>query len=314
MANGGIIGPPNAATGPICVPENIQTITASGCYVKGNPQAPDTVGLVVVAGGGAGGPEGGGGGAGGLVYIACFPLASSTIPVTIGAGGTSPSESGCNPGENSVFGDPTNPVTAVGGGGGGGSGAAGPARSGKPGGSGGAASREGSSGSATQGDISGFPCSGFGNPGGASVAPNGPALGGGGGGAGGNAGPSTNAFGGVGKGSPTIPWMPSCVGECSFLAGGGGGFTGHAPAGYPGGNGGGGDNPLSPGYCTPRCTTNGQVNTGGGGAGAGSTWGFGGSGIVVVKENAFSANAVCPGVWQINEVYTNVKNGNWSGQ
>jgi hypothetical protein len=106
--------------------------------------------------------------------------------------------------------------------------------------------------------------------------------------------------------------MPTCAGDSSFFAGGGGGFSGHSPSGYPGGNGGGGDNPLSPGYTTPRCTTNGAANTGGGGAGAGSTFGFGGSGAIVVKENAFTAAAVCPGVWRMDEVLANVKAGNWS--
>ena len=53
MSNGGVIGVPNAATGPICVAQNIQTITSTGCYTKGNAQAPDTVGLVVVGDGGS---------------------------------------------------------------------------------------------------------------------------------------------------------------------------------------------------------------------------------------------------------------------
>lgn len=311
MANGGIIGPPNPVTPAVCAAANVVSVTATGTYNK-TAAAPSTVDLVVVAGGGAGGPEGGGGGAGGLVYIPCFPLAADATPITIGAGGTNPRESGNSPGGDSVFGDGTNPVTAIGGGGGGGSGAPGPARNGLGGGSGGAASRSGSAGSSTQGDISGFPGSGFGNPGGASTAPNGPALGGGGGGAGGSAGPNTNAFGGVGKGSPTIPWMPTCVGDSSFFAGGGGGFSGHSPSGYPGGAGGGGDNPCSPGYSTPRCTTNAQANTGGGGAGAGSTWGYGGSGAVVIQEKAYSIPAKAPGVWSMNTVYEKVKAGNWT--
>ena len=53
--NGGVIGVPNAATGPSCVAQNVQTVTATGNYVKGNAAAPNTVGLVVVGGGGSGG-------------------------------------------------------------------------------------------------------------------------------------------------------------------------------------------------------------------------------------------------------------------
>ena len=164
MANGGIIGPPNTVTPAVCAAANVVEINSSGTYNK-TAAAPSTVDLVVVAGGGAGGPEGGGGGAGGLVYIACFPLAADATPVTVGGGGTSGGPSTCGPGNNSVFGDGTNPVTALGGGGGGGSG--GPVgRNGNPGGSGGAGSRAQPVGCATQGDISGFPGSGFGNPGG----------------------------------------------------------------------------------------------------------------------------------------------------
>ena len=226
MANGGIIGPPNPVTPAVCSPENVVSITASGTYNK-TSGAPSTVGLVVVAGGGSGGPEGGGGGGGGFVYIESFPLAADGTPVTIGGGG-GPAAS--DNGDNSVFGDGSNPVTAVGGGGGGGSGAPGPLRNGYPGGSGG--------------------------------------------------GPGWRD---TGSGASENP--------------------------FPGGAG---SNPVSPGYSTPRCTTNGTANTGGGGAGAGATPGYGGSGAVLVKEAAFVVPAQAPGVWSMSTVYEKVKAGDWT--
>ena len=64
----------------------------------------------------------------------------------------------------------------------------------------------------------------------------------------------------------------------------------------------------------------GSANTGGGGGGGTSTnptsprtatGGAGGSGHVIIREYANTLNEA-PGVWNINEVYDNVKAGTWS--
>ena len=57
------------------------------------------------------------------------------------------------------------------------------------------------------------------------------------------------------------------------------------------------------------------ANTGGGGGGlvtnSGVSAGSGGSGIVVVREGAYTQK-VAPGMWSINEVYDQVKQGIWT--
>ena len=50
----------------------------------------------------------------------------------------------------------------------------------------------------------------------------------------------------------------------------------------------------------------------GGGAGGGASYGFGGSGMIVVQEKAYSVPAKAPGVWSMASVYANVKAGNWT--
>ena len=99
------------------------------------------------------------------------------------------------------------------------------------------------------------------------------------------------------------------------LFGGGGSGTsgGPSPAVVPGGPGGGGDG--GGGAPTNQPAGSGTANTGGGGGGlvtnSGVSAGSGGSGIVVVREGAYTQK-VAPGMWSINEVYDQVKQGIWT--
>ena len=70
---------------------------------------------------------------------------------------------------------------------------------------------------------------------------------------------------------------------------------------------------------TPNCgsyTGNAVANTGGGGGGiycSPTSKGLGGSGIVLVKEDAVSVNIrTAPGIWDLNTVYEFVKADNWT--
>ena len=80
MANGGIIGPVNIKSRG---KNTITSKTSSGCVSL--QSGTRLVDAAVIAGGGGG--ESGGGGAGGLRQLSNLP-ASSSIPATIGAGGS----------------------------------------------------------------------------------------------------------------------------------------------------------------------------------------------------------------------------------
>ena len=60
------------------------------------------------------------------------------------------------------------------------------------------------------------------------------------------------------------------------------------------------------------------TGSGGGGYGQisdypGNSSGSGGSGLVLIKQNAVAINVrTAPGVWNLNEVYDNVKNDTWT--
>ena len=220
----------------------------------------------LVVGGGAGGGDrhGGGGGAGGYLTASYLPVTAGTsIPVTVGAGGTAGNyESGPTAfggaGSNSTF----LSITSFGGGGGG-TYDANPTGTFGSGGGGGGNNRTGIAGTAGQG-----------NSGGNGANP----AGGGGGGAGavgGNASGSGGA-GGVGLSS-------SISGTATYYAGGGGGAGGSVNLGGAGGLGGGGQ-----GAYNEENISAGSVNTGGGGGGSRSqvtsTSGRpGGSGIVIIR-------------------------------
>lgn len=147
---------------------------------------------------------------------------------------------------------------------------------------------------------------GFGNPGGRSnpSAPDGegcPLIGGGGGGAGGgrpgndakSPSPQAGGAGGPGVGPPTIPWMPTSLGDSGYFGGGGGGGV-HGPpsTGGEGGQGGGGD---ALGHSGPYGGDPGTNGTGGGGGGSSVNNSFnpepaqsgnGGNGIIVIRYPA----------------------------
>ena len=320
MANGGIIGPPN----PVCkqtgtTSENITTFTASGTFTaQANQYSADI--LLVAGGGGGGSVFGGGGGGGGLLATPNHPIPSSPVPIIVGSGGsgydvsnpaTNPGAGSTRKGNDSVFGGAV-PLTACGGGGGGG-----------------CSALDGGSG----GGHSGFPGSPSPRPGGSGVCGQGNAGGagacafrsGGGGGAGaaGSTKPNNCSGGDGGAGATNDYASPTASPSNTTYAGGGGGGARSAGPYGSGGSGGGGrgmSGPCGPPYAAPPATY-GSANTGGGGGSVGEagpgtppiTSGNGGSGIVVIREQAQPFTTVtAPGVWKLNEVYENVKDGNWS--
>ncbi len=330
MANGGIIGPPNTFSSTT-LSEKKSAVTASGTFtVQCAPAGGTRTGTVlVVAGGGSGGSQaGGGGGAGGFRLIACQTFPLSGIPVTIGGGGAgkggpahpvSPSEQPGSQGTDTVFGNPSNPITSDGGGAGvhqltdmpngrGGSGGGGTCNAssypeidangntpptspsqGNPGGRGTLLSPGGNGG---------------GGGGGASV--KGVAASGGSAGAGGAGSPVTSTFG-----CAPQPFYGPTNGVYS---GGGGGCydsrnpgTGPGPGGAGGGTGGVGNGNSA------NATDNTGGGSGGGNYGPGGTGGSGngGSGVVLVKEDAISIKSA-PGIWDMTTVYEQVKAGEWT--
>jgi len=261
----------------------------------GNPVGSTTVDYFVVAGGGSGSPgyAGGGGGAGGFRLsnsVGCLPapsmspLANPTglpisvqgYPVTVGAGGTVPSQ-----GSSSIF----SSITSAGGGRSQG------APQGGSGGSGGGGTQGGGCASGGAGNTP--PVSPpQGNPGGSTASGSSNETGGGGGGAsaaGGNGstgGPGGNGGAGsfisdtfIGPTSPSYgEENPGTANTRAFAGGGGGGGADQVPVPLygSGGLGGGGDSPGGAG----------TTNTGGGGGGGGDpgpSGGNGGSGIVMIR-------------------------------
>jgi hypothetical protein len=264
--------------------------------------------ILVVGGGGAGANRhGGGGGAGGMIVGTNIPGRSGASPITVGAGGTSPSGqadiiSSVQKGGNSTF--DTNVIALGGGGGGnwtdnnstvttGGSGGGGSSFDGAPGG---VAQQPASS------TYSGVTLSGFGFNGGNCRYTS--AINAGGGGGAGAAGGS--GTGGV-RGDGGSGRQNSILGTNYFWAGGGGGGVWENAAGGNGGAGGGGGSVGSgqasgtggtgglnnggtptnyPQNSTSTVGGNGGANTGSGGGGTNQTpsqGGNGGSGIVVVR-------------------------------
>ena len=278
----------------------IHTFNADANFVICTAPTPanNKVSYVVVAGGGAGGQDqSGAGGAGGyregkhstdpytaspLAATPCSALtvtASTTYPITIGAGGAGASyPATVAPGSNSIF----STITSAGGGGGGSQGPA-PGKPGQAGGSGGGGSE--ASGSYPGGAGNTPPVSPpQGNAG--QTGANG-SYGGGGGGAAEAGGTDGNGHGGDGATS-------SINGTPTARAGGGSsGAVGPSPspalpAGIAGGDGGGGTGSYPNASQTP--VTNGAANTGGGAGGSTGYYGApyipgnsGGSGIVIIR-------------------------------
>jgi hypothetical protein len=263
-----------------------------------------SVELLVVGGGGGGGSQvGGGGGAGGLLYASSYSLPSTSISLTVGAGGAGNANSiPGSYGSNSFFGS----LIAIGGGGGGAHMTSSRPASGddgitggfgRPGGSGGGGGGDQSSigrpgGSATQTSYAGVLS--YGNGGGTGFGTN--WAGGGGGGAGSagtNAAASTGGVGGNGR-------EYSITGTAQFYAAGGGGCYNNAggTTGRASGVGGAGNGD------TPNADREGVANTGSGGGGVrdvGSS-GQGGSGIVIIAyPDTFAPIKTIPGTLTYNQ-------------
>ena len=321
MANGGIIGPNFSFTAAVSA--RISTFNSSGTYTA---QITGNVDYLVVAGGGGGGFRlNGGGGAGG--YRASgfgpSPLRGSAVPVvkctgytiTVGAGGAGGvcgPESGAK-GSNSVFNYAgCNTITSAGGG------AGSPASS---------PLAQGGSGAGTKTSVGPVARSGNtppvdppqGNDGGTGIdtSPNIKGSGSGGGATaaggssaypGGSFNPAPARAGGAGA--------PNTISGSDVTYAGGGGGGNEAQPITPGGAGGGGNGGT--GGPSDTCTTAGSANTGGGGGGGGCgsagpgvyNGAAGGSGIVIIKENAVPKGA--PGIWSLNEVYDYAKQGEWN--
>jgi len=262
----------------------IHTFTGPGTFditSGGGPAA--VVDYLIVAGGGGGSrSQSGGGGAGGYREspgaATCYtasPLGASPattipfspgpvgVPVTVGAGGTSPPGGCSTDGSDSIF----STITSTGGGVGG---SPSIPSSGGPGGSGGGGSRYCATNSAGTGN----------SP------PTNPAQG-----TNGNTGTASGSAGGGGAtvagsappGKTGGTGTTTCItaSPVAYAGGGGGGNSPPTPNGSPCGTGGrGGPPPHAP-------ASAGTVNTGGGGGGGGDAppglGGTGGSGVVIIR-------------------------------
>jgi hypothetical protein len=285
------------------------TITATGTCTYTIPDGVSFMDVLLVGGGGSGGSYGGGGGGGGgvLFQTSYSVTAGSQINLTIGAGGTAPSNgsaSGANGGDTSF-----DSLTASGGGGGGagGSGAASNGLSGASGGGGGVSTNAsvGSGGSNTFNVLN--DSTRYGNLGGAGVYSTGTynvAGGGGGAGGGGQNGYYTqNTGNNSGVGGIGVTFFGAQYG-----CGGGGGANTSTSATIRGLHSGNAFGTNSSNALKAGCTNagdggsyntnsgNATVNTGGGGGGGGGGTsylnpGSGGSGIIILQYPA--ANSSC---------------------
>jgi hypothetical protein len=285
---GTVLNPFISATGGTvltCGSYKTHVFTGPGSFVvsnAGTPAGSNSVEYLVVAGGGATAACGGGGGGGyrqnyPSPTTAGLPVTSTTYPITVGAGGSSPGSSGpiSVPGSNSIF----STITSAGGAG---SAYGSPSGIGYAGGSGSGANAPGGSGGAGNTPPVSPP---QGNAGGPAICGQ---SGGGGGGAGGvgspnGGGANPGGAGGVGATIATAffgPTAPS-YGTPGPAAGryfsGGGGARGN-PNNYTGGAGGAGGGGKGSGTC--GASVDGTVNTGGGAGGYAKS---GGSGIVVIR-------------------------------
>ena len=297
-SNGSITGVKNKPSGGGNV---VTTIRASGNF-NVQPGTNEVDVLVIAGGGGSGGDQGaGGGGAGGFQNLTNQLVApGTTIPVTVGAGGaaggTGTPEDGSD-GGNSVFNNPTNVITSVGGGGGGLGDSQG-GGTGRDGGSGGGGGGRGD-------DAGGSATSGQGNAGGKSKPQTSPTndRGGGGGGAGGAGGDGANDPGAGGAGGIGAP--STITGFSKLYAGGGGGGSESSGGASGGANSQGGGGEGGNGAAGEA----GRLSSGSGGGASGAApaaGGAGASGIVIVKEKDKAG-----GMFNMNSQYNAVKVGQW---
>ena len=238
---------------------------------------------LVVAGGGGGGQgdtaayAGGGGGAGGLRTVGTKSFAvtkGSTIPVTVGGGGTAPGADDTLGGSGDNSGVST--IPSAGGGGGGRAPSSGAGLAGGSGGGGGNNPAQGGAGNTPP-----TPCT-QGNPGGTGGDPSGGTGTGAnqGAGGGGHASAGTNATSCAA--TPGGPGTTSCISgsPVAYAGGGGGANYSTPPSAVPGGGGSGAK------YA--RVATAGGTNTGGGGGGGarnpGGESAAGGPGIVIIRR------------------------------
>jgi hypothetical protein len=232
--------------------------------------------MLIVGGGGGGGKNyGGGGGAGGVVYNAnvTVPTTTTSIPIVIGAGGTS-----ANGSDSYIL--TRLDLTAFGGGVG--YGLASPATTAANGGSGGGGNYY-LSGVTVYNNTPGNGILGQGNSGGSgtySSYVSGYPSSGGGGGASQSGQAGTPTLGGAGGSGSYFPQFTvlSYGSPTGWFGGGGAGFAGNdwSQGSNYGGPGGGGFSDKSP--------TSGVANTGGGaGGGGGNTPAAGGSGIAIIR-------------------------------
>tara|TARA_R110002126_G_scaffold41958_1_gene121709 strand:- start:469 stop:1797 length:1329 start_codon:yes stop_codon:yes gene_type:complete len=248
----------------------IHTFLTSGTFTPATELSCDY--LVVAGGGGGGGDIAGGGGAGGYKAANSFAI-SSSLTVTVGAGGagqtTYPSIGRGANGSNSVL----SSITSTGGGGGSQGGA-----TGKPGGSGGSGGGSGgTNGGSPLNPIGTASPAGQGSDGGqGNNGGSGSGRGGGGGGA------SATGASGTTSGAGGAGTSNSISGSAVTYAGGGGSGSYETTAGAGGAGGGGAGGRYAP----PTVGGAGTTNTGGGGGGgsAGSAYGGNGaSGIVIIR-------------------------------
>ena len=255
----------------------VHTFTSPGSFIVASGAKTGEY-LVIAGGGSSGNGSGGGGGAGGYLTSTSFPLTPGTHEIQVGAGAATFSTTGT---PSFITKTGISSITSVGGGNGGAT-----TQSGGNGGSGGGGGTRNPAGSGSGSQPGGagqnYPGptqQGF--PGGTGYAgvPLANASGGGGGGAG---GAGLSAPGNRCDGGPGLP--SSITGTSVTRGGGGGGGTDNA---YPNGAGVGGPGGGAPGAVYPDAVgnqpaRNATANTGGGAGGGYSSWGQGGSGIVII--------------------------------
>ena len=257
---------------------NIHTFTSPGSFTVTSGANSSGEYLVIAGGGSSGNGSGGGGGAGGYLTSTSFPLTPGTHEIQVGAGAATFSTTGT---PSFITKTGISSITSVGGGNGGAT-----TQSGGNGGSGGGGGTRNPAGSGSGSQ-----------PGGAGQNYPGPTQQGFPGGNGYAGGPLSNASGGGGGGAGGAglsapgnrcdggPGLPSSITGTSVTRGGGGG--GGTDELYPNGAGVGGPGGGAPGAVYPDAAgnqpaRNATANTGGGGGGGYSSWGQGGSGIVII--------------------------------